>query len=138
MAITTSTIPNTLTAILGSDLMMPINGSFQVTSGIPLLLQDIQILLLTVPGQRTNRPTFGCNLQNQIWENIDSAATNGAGSIRAALSKFEPRIKVNSVNSTINRNTDLITFTTNFVILTTNTPVNLIFPFRAGINLSFA
>ena len=70
---------------LGSDLKFPIEGNFESTSGVELLLQDIQRLLLTIPGERPMRPNFGCNLRNQIWENMEAARTQGAASIREAI-----------------------------------------------------
>ncbi len=123
---------------LGSDLQLPITGNFQSTSGVNLLLQDIQQLLLTIPGERVNRPDYGCNLRNQIWENLAVASEQGASSIREALEKFEPRITTLNVDSTVNENTGLITFNIQFLINSTDTAVNLVFPFRSGTALSFA
>lgn len=127
-----------LTERLGSDLKFPIGGSFEPSAGVNVLLQDIQQLLLTIPGERVGRPDFGCNLRNQIWENIDQAAQDGAASISEALGKFEPRITVTTVNFTINRNTDLISYIIRFAINSTDIALNLIFPFRSGTELSFA
>lgn len=123
---------------LGSDLKFPIEGSFEPISGLDLLIQDIQQLLLTTPGERVNRPDFGCFLRTQIWENLDVAASEGAASIHEALENFEPRITVTDVNSTINRNTGLITFNIQFIVNNTDTALNLIFPFRSGTALSFS
>ena len=53
-----------LNARLGHGLSMPIQGSFVPASGVTLLLQEIQQLLLTVPGERVFRPDFGCNIRN--------------------------------------------------------------------------
>lgn len=128
----------TLTARLGSDLKFPINGNFEPIDGVDLLLQDIQQLLLTIPGERVMRPRFGCELRNQIWENIDDAIVNGESAIRSAITRFEPRIQVTSISSSTNRNTGLINFVIRFVIKKTDQRVNLIFPFRAGTQLSFA
>jgi len=122
---------------LGSDLKFPIDTNFQAISGVDLLIQDIQRLLLTVPGERPNRPEFGCNLRNQIWENIDVAATNGAVSIREAIDRFEPRITLISVTSSVNRNTGLITFNIQFQVNNDDSTLNLVFPFRAGTQISF-
>lgn len=122
---------------LGSDLKFPIDTNFQAISGVDLLIQDIQRLLLTVPGERPNRPEFGCNLRNQIWENIDVAATNGAASIREAIDRFEPRITLISVTSSVNRNTGLITFNIQFQVNNDDSTLNLVFPFRAGTQISF-
>lgn len=123
---------------LGSDLMFPIAGDFKSISGLDLLLQDIQQLLLTIPGERVNRPDFGCNLRDQVWENMDAAEINGAGAIRQALENFEPRVTVLDVNSTSNYNTGLITFNIQFIVNDSDRAVNLIFPFRVGTALSFA
>lgn len=123
---------------LGADCKLPINGSFEPVSGIELLLQDMQQLLLTLPGERVHRPLFGCQLRTYIWENIEVAEQLGAAAINSALTNYEPRIIVNSVTSTVNTNTSLIIFTISFVVKATDTSFNLIFPFRVGTQLSFA
>ena len=106
---------------LGSGLSMPLNGSFIPVSGVDMLLQDIQQLLLTVPGERVFRPDFGCNLRNMVWENIDTLIQIGPTEIRNALSKFESRITVTSIQSSINRNTGLVLFSIVFLINATST-----------------
>lgn len=123
---------------LGSDLRFPIEGSFASISGLDLLLQDIQQLLLTIPGERVNRPDFGCHLRDQVWENLETAAQQGASSIQEAIENFEPRVTVTNVDSTVNENTGLITFNIQFLVNNTDTALNLVFPFRAGTQLSFA
>jgi phage baseplate assembly protein W len=122
---------------LGSDAKLPIAGSFEAIVGLELLIQDIQQLLLTIPGERVNRPEFGCKLRDQIWENIRVAASDGAASIREALENFEPRITVISVGTEVNENTGLITFDIQFFVNQDDTAVSLIFPFRSGTQLSF-
>jgi phage baseplate assembly protein W len=138
MAVKIKSQQDSLNERLGADLVFPINNSFKPTSGINLLLQDIQQLLLTIPGERVNRPDFGCTLRNQIWENMSTAAIHGAASIRDALERFEPRITVTAVTSTSNDNTGLITFNIQFIVNNTDTALNLVFPFRAGTQLSFS
>lgn len=135
---TMQTAKQSLTIRLGSDLKFPISGTFQPISGLDLLLQDIQQLLLTIPGERVFRPEFGCHLRDQIWENMSDAQSNGAAAIRDALETFEPRISIIDVTNETNENTGLITFNIQFVVNQTDTAVNLIFPFRAGTQLSFA
>lgn len=121
---------------LGQDAKFPIVGNFEVIDGIATLLQDIQTLLLTLPGERVGRPEFGCNLRDQVWENLDVAASDGAAAIQRALGRFEPRIDVTSVSSDINRNTGLISFIIRFNIKNTDTNLNLIFPFRTSQEIS--
>jgi len=123
---------------LGSDAKTPIVGTFEAISGLDLLLQDIQQLILTIPGERVMRPEFGCALKNQLWENLGDAEIDGATSIRVALDNFEPRITVIEIRSETNENTGLITFNINFIVNSTDTSVNLVFPFRAVNQLSSA
>lgn len=136
MATLTAQVKQRLDVILGSDLSFPIVGNFQAVRGLDLLLQDIQQLLLTIPGERVNRPNFGCTLRNQIWENIDTAAKVGQASISSALITQEPRITLISVTSNTNRNTGLITFVISFMVNNTNTSVNLVFPYRSATQIA--
>lgn len=122
---------------LGSDTVFPLAGNFESISGLDVLLQDIQLLLLTIPGERPFRPDFGCELKNQLWENLETAKVSGEASIRDAINRFEPRITLTNITSNINRNTSLITFNIAFIVNADDTEVNLIFPFRAGTQLSF-
>lgn len=130
------TIQDSLNTRLGYDLRFPIQGNFEPTSGLNLLIQDISQLLLTIPGERVGRPTWGCNLRNRIWGNIHEVVNTGKADIRNALETFEPRIIVTAVTGTINTNNDLITFAIRFVVKDTDTQLNLIFPFRTGQELS--
>lgn len=123
---------------LGSDLKFPINKNFEPINGVDLLIQDISQLLLTIPGERVYRPEFGSLLNNQVWENMDTAADNGASAIRSSLEQFEPRITIQDITSTRNDNTGLIIFNITFLINDTDESLSLIFPFRVGTQLSFA
>ena len=138
MAVSIKSVESSLNERLGADLRFPIVDSFKHISGLDLLLQDIQQLLLTIPGERVNRPEFGCTLRTQIWENLSTASIHGAASIRDAIERFEPRVTVTAVTSTVNENTGLITFNIQFIVNNTDTALNLVFPFRAGTQLSFS
>lgn len=129
---------SSITERLGSDLKFPINGNFEPVAGLATLIQDIQQLLLTSPGERVFRPTWGCGLKAMIWENIDNVVQNGPGAIRTALTTFEPRITVTDVKTQMNRNTGLVMFGIVFYVKNVDTPVNLVFPFRVGTALSAA
>lgn len=121
---------------LGYDTRFPIVGNFDSVGGLTVLLQDIQTLLLTAPGERVGRPEFGCTLGLSIWENIEQGALQGAASIKQALDQFEPRIKVTDVGFVTNRNTGLVTYKIKFAIIDTDIVTNLIFPFRTSQQIS--
>lgn len=120
---------------IGSDLSLPIRGNFQVISGLNLLIQDIEQLLLTMPGERVGRPEFGCMLRGRLWENIDDVARQGELDIEQAINDFEPRVSLIDVTSTIFRNDGIILFTVRFLVNATNQPLNFVLPFRSSAEL---
>ena len=119
----------------GKDTKFPINNSFKSIEGVDLVLQDMQLLLLTVPGERLHRPTYGCRLFTRIWDNIDVVASEGLTDIREALNEFEPRINLLRVNSQIIRNVGQVIFTITFTLIGENNPRNLVFPFNTQVNV---
>jgi uncharacterized protein len=121
--------------LIGSDTELPIDGTFTVVNGIPLLLQDIQQLILTNIGERLNRPTYGCMINSRIWENIDQTANQGVLDITDAINNFEPRVTLLGVTSTIYRNDGFVLFSVRFIVNATNEPLNLVLPFRSSSEL---
>ena len=123
---------------LGSDLMFPIDTMFRPVSGLNLLLQDIQLLLLTLPGERVGKPDFGCGIKQLLWDNLSTAGANGKAAITSALDLFEPRITLIDIFSESNTNTGLITFNIQFIVNNTDQRITLVFPLRVSTALSFA
>jgi len=114
---------------LGKDTRLPIDGKFQHVESLNTLIQDIQILIATRPGERVNRPTYGCNLYNRLWDNLEQVVVRGANDIRDALNEFEPRITLNNVRAVADRANGKVDFIVSFTVIETNTPANLVFPF---------
>jgi uncharacterized protein len=129
-----STTPGQI-QLIGADVQMPLNGTWTDINGIPLLLQDIQQLILTNIGERLNRPTYGCMINSRIWENIDQTANQGILDITDAINSFEPRITLLGVTSTIYRDDGFVLFSIRFLINATNEPLNLVLPFRTTAQL---
>jgi phage baseplate assembly protein W len=117
-------------AFLGKSLKFPIVGKFIPQSGLDLIFQDIELLLLTNFGERVMRPDFGCNLGSRIWDNLDDVMSNGPRDIVKAINKFEPRVSLIGVTPTQNRSLGLIFFNIQLLIKETNTVANLVFPFK--------
>jgi phage baseplate assembly protein W len=118
---------------LGKDTRFPISGKFQPVKGVDTVVQDLQILLFTVPGERVNRPTYGCNLYTRTWDNIDSAARDGLTDIRTSIEAFEPRVELISLAANVNRDIGSIDFRVTFRIIETNVVTNLVFPFQTQV-----
>lgn len=115
---------------LGTDTKFPIRGKFQKVESLETVLQDIQILIATVPGERVNRPEYGCRLYTRVWDNLDSVARQGLTDIREAIQTYEPRVELISLTSSINRDTGTVNFSVRFKVVNTNNAANLVFPFQ--------
>lgn len=121
---------------LGRSLKFPINEKFEPEKGIDLVLQDIQMLLLTNKGERVMRPDFGCNLGSRIWDNLTVVADRGIGDVTEAIEEFEPRVQLIEVVPTVDRSRGLVFFNIRFLIREANVERNLIFPFKPVSDLS--
>jgi len=66
-----------------------------------LIKNDMLQLLLTIPGERVMRPTFGVNLRNAVFEQSDEdTVANLVFELRQAIEQNEPRVIVNDVQIT--------------------------------------
>lgn len=77
------------------------------------ILDMIEQILLTAPGERVNRPTFGCGVNQLVFApNSDALAAAQQQVIQASLQQWlSDLIKVNSVNVSAQDSTLLITIT---------------------------
>lgn len=76
------------------------NGGIALVGGETEIEQAILIILRTAPGQRVVRPEFGCDLHELVFmpNNSDTAARIKRA-VRQALGRWEPRIRVHSVEA---------------------------------------
>jgi uncharacterized protein len=74
------------------------------------IYQMIELILLTSPGERVNRPTFGCGVMQLLFSgNSDSLAAAQQQVIQSALTQFlSDLIQVNAVDVTAEDSTLLI------------------------------
>lgn len=74
-----------------------------------LIKNDLLQLLLTVPGERVNRPNFGVNLRNFVFEDSSpSSLSLLASGVREAVIAQEPRINILELQIASDPNTNLI------------------------------
>jgi len=92
---------------------------------------SLRVLLATRPGERVMRPDFGCNLDDLLFESLDTTLkTLMADRIITAILYHEPRIEVLSVTLDDSRKLEgVIDIEVAFVIRATNSRRNLVFPF---------
>jgi len=80
------------------------DGSIAWSSGEDNIRQSIRIVLMTEPGERVHLPQFGAGIGRFLHEpNTVTTHTLIAERIRAALARWEARIRVDSVDVAADR-----------------------------------
>ena len=77
----------------------PVSDDLVVVKDKAAIVQAITALLLTNKGERPFQPELGCDIQNILFEPLDYGS---AGILRSeiadVLNRYEPRIRVNTIN----------------------------------------
>jgi uncharacterized protein len=107
------------------------------TGGMALVVREreveqaIRLILGTARGERPMRPEFGCRIHDHVF-GLANSATAGqiAYDVREALTQWEPRIEVQDVSVHFDSiEAGILYVDVGYVILGTNDPRNLVFPF---------
>ena len=103
----------------------------QMVSNETDVLQSIQVILSTQPGERTMQPGFGCDLNQFLFAQISqSLITSIRGVITDALLFHEPRIDVNEIEIVESESQDgILHISIDYTIRSTNTRYNMVYPF---------
>lgn len=95
--------------------------------------ESIRILLSTKPGERIMQPAYGCDLQSQVFENLNSGfVAIMKDLIYKAILFYEPRVIVKIEDITIsdkNVSDGKIDINIPYTIRVTNNRYNLVYPF---------
>lgn len=76
-------------------------GRLERVSGADLLRQSLLVLLTTFPGERVMRPDYGCELLSLAFaRNDDTTAGLAIHYVRQAVERFEPRVRILTVDAT--------------------------------------
>jgi uncharacterized protein len=106
-------------------------GGFALTHDRNELDQAIRIILMTAPGQRVMRPTFGCRLHDLLFApNNSHTAALARRYVEEALGMWEPRIRVHTITTRPDPNEAarlLIEIT--YEVKATNDRRSLVYPF---------
>ena len=123
-------------AFLGTGWTFPptfsrLGCSIVTASGVEDVRQSLWVLLSTVPGERVMEPTYGCGLWRMVFRSLTTTATTEiAAAVRKSILDWEPRVDVESVQVNDHPSQDgLVSLVVNYVIRTTNTRDNLVYPF---------
>lgn len=78
--------------LLGGLSLTP-RGGLETISDRASVRQALLLLLLTRPGERVLRPTYGCELHKLLfWPNDDTTAGLAIHYVRQAIERWEPRV----------------------------------------------
>lgn len=94
------------TDVLGGLSLTP-SGGLATVSDRAGVRQALLLLLLTRPGERVLRPTYGCELHKLLfWPNDDTTAGLAIHYVRQAIERWEPRVDRVRVDAVRNPETD--------------------------------
>lgn len=106
-------------------------------AGVEMLDQEadiassLEIILTTSIGERVMAPDFGCNLEDLLFENLDTTLkTLVADQIETALIYYEPRIDIEKINLDTDRELEgIVLIEVTYRVRSTNTRYNIVYPF---------
>ena len=120
---------------VGSGLAFPFrvdaSGALTLVSHDREIEEAIRIVIGTAPGERPQRPEFGCRIHDHVFAPAD-ATTAGliAADVKSALERWEPRITVAGVDVYPDEDDPALLYVdVGYRIRGTNDPRNLVFPF---------
>lgn len=92
---------------------------------------SLHILLTTRLGERVMQPTYGCNLDDLVFESLTSTFKSYIRDlVKTAILFHEPRIKLNKVELDDSRDIEgIILISVDYTVRTTNTRFNFVFPY---------
>ena len=102
----------------------------EMLSGEEDVRASIQIIIATITGERVMQPSFGCNLQPYLFEQMTVPTVAMIEKIvKEALAYGEPRITVEDVTTVTFQAEGKLEITVDYSIIRTNTRYNYVFPF---------
>jgi uncharacterized protein len=102
-----------------------------MTEKVEDIEKSLQILLTTSLGERIMQPRYGCNMDDLVFESLDTGTkTIIIDRIQTAILFFEPRIEAKKIQlNTQNELEGEILVEIEYIISSTNSRYNFVFPF---------
>jgi phage baseplate assembly protein W len=122
-------------AFLGRGLSFPpavdTSGQVAMVAYEQDIRQSLQIILATNHGERLMRPEFGAGLRDFVFEPADLSTMHRLQQrVQEALIDWEPRIRVNSVDVSLDASTrSTLSISITYTVRATNNIANLVYPF---------
>lgn len=106
-------------------------GHVDMTSDAADIQRSLQILLSTRPGERIMQPTFGCNLEELLFEPLTTTLkTYMKQIIETAILYHEPRIKLNNIDLSESQDLEgLVLIKIDYTVRSNNSRFNFVYPY---------
>ncbi len=106
-------------------------GETEMLSDVEDIQSSLHILLTTRLGERVMQPTYGCNLDELVFEAMSSTFKSYIKDlVKTAILYHEPRIKLNKVELDDSRDLEgIILIVIDYTVRTTNSRFNYVFPY---------
>ncbi|WP_119079979.1 GPW/gp25 family protein [Chitinophaga alhagiae] len=106
-------------------------GTVEMLEGVDDIYSSLHILLTTAPGERIMQPRYGCNMQDFVFEPMDTGLkTLMLEKVETAILFYEPRIKVETLEIDGSREWEGVLFIKlDFMVKTSNSRFNFVYPF---------
>jgi phage baseplate assembly protein W len=120
---------------LGQGWKFPVGVGSTGQIGMSKYETDIQeaiwIILGTSKGERVMRQDFGCGIHDFVFATINTTTTGMiAASVREALTMWEPRMEIISVDvSTDRADEGKLLISIDYRVIRTNNEFNMVYPF---------
>jgi phage baseplate assembly protein W len=135
-------MPSSTTSFLGTGWSFPpsfdnVSGTVDLVKDVDDINESLNILLSTTLGERVMQPSYGCNLENYLFESLSNTLI---GFIRDLVTKailyYEPRITAESVDVTAADSTELwegrFTIQVTYTIPQTNSRFNYVYDYYSN------
>jgi phage baseplate assembly protein W len=101
-----------------------------MTSGVLDIERSLQIIFTTALGERIMQPTFGCSLEDALFEPMNSSRiTYTENLIRTAILFHEPRIDADTIAIRPDQPEGVFWVEIGYVVRGSNSRFNFVFPF---------
>lgn len=96
-----------------------------------LIASSLEVLLSTAQGERTMLPQYGCNMEELVFESLDTRMkTLMADKIESAILYHEPRIELEKVRLDDSRELEgVVLIEIVYRVKSTNSRFNFVFPY---------
>lgn len=102
----------------------------EVSEGNSDIVQSLEILLSTLPGERIYHPEFGCDLTPLLFESVtNSVTTLLSNHIKEAITDFERRIIFDEATFTLSPEDGAVYISIQYTVKTDNSRYNMVFPY---------